>query len=704
MAETFLRRAIAGALDPDRFDSTDSTTSKGGGLGSGYFINPEESQHETNKYRSQIASVISISRSLASERRAEEPSLSMLMGEGRFIASDKVELVTGIEETINAKGSARNEKDDDDEPAHLCMYEMYAMTAQPVSKISPPRRLTPMDEEFYPTVALQALTSILKNPSLSVYHQISMQAIMFIFDSLGLRCVPFLKGIVPHILYTARTCGQATLREALLKQIARLSCIVKDNLRPYVPAIFEVIEEFWDSKHLATVLKLVENIAAGVPNAFREYVSLIITRFLSSLDNFQSGSWVNNVHTSTEFDRLRLVLESVCDLRENLVEYVHLLLPALLRLTDSLVNPSLHFGIHSEQFCPLAIESIKTVSKLLQTKTPSALKGQTEQMPALVAQPLIRMLGADSDANKEVGLTSIEAICVCAKKIGKTRWLPLYHFAARNAILAWHRRFNSAHFQTGSDDVLDQSVVTANCAGLNMYDKLIQGFISSQGIHSDEDGFGDMEESERNQAIGVDISNHPLGQDMTNPTPQPTANQSNKHKVSQVSLQRAWDVSQKTTREDWDEWMRHFTIQLLREAPAPALRATAELAYAYQPLARELFSAAFACCWQELSEQYRNSLIQSLKTAFFADASPEILQTLLNLAEYAERDGIPGGLPIEIDVLAELALKCRSYAKALHYKEREHELGGGGNCIEDLITINRKLDLPGAYYQIGKPL
>ena len=69
----------------------------------------------------------------------------------------------------------------------------------------------------------------------------------------------------------------------------------------------------------------------------------------------------------------------------------------------------------------------------------------------------------------------------------------------------------------------------------------------------------------------------------------------------------------------------------------------------------------------------------------------------MNLAEYAERDGIPGGLPIEIDVLAELALKCRSYAKALHYKEREHELGGGGNCIEDLITINRKLDLPGKH-------
>jgi FKBP12-rapamycin complex-associated protein len=45
--------------------------------------------------------------------------------------------------------------------------------------------------------------------------------------------------------------------------------------------------------------------------------------------------------------------------------------------------------------------------------------------------------------------------------------------------------------------------------------------------------------------------------------------------VSQLNLSRSWDVSQKQTREDWDEWMRHFAIQLLREAPATSLRATA---------------------------------------------------------------------------------------------------------------------------------
>jgi len=125
-----------------------------------------------------------------------------------------------------------------------------------------------------------------------------------------------------------------------------------------------------------------------------------------------------------------------------------------------------------------------------------------------------------------------------------------------------------------------------------------------------------------------------------------------------------------------------------------------ELAQAYQPLARELFSAGFVCCWSELTDQYRSNLKFSLEVVFSADASLEILQLLLNLAEFMElsfpaKGKIPG-LNIDISILAELALKCRAYARALHYKEREYIMGRGGACVEQLIDINKKLDLPEA--------
>ena len=72
---------------------------------------------------------------------------------------------------------------------------------------------------------------------------------------------------------------------------------------------------------------------------------------------------------------------------------------------------------------------------------------------------------------------------------------------------------------------------------------------------------------------------------------------------------------------------------------------------------------------------------------------PEILQALLNLAEFMEHDDKP--LPINIKTLGGLAEKCAAYAKALHYKEIEFQSSAATTC-EALISINNQLDLPEA--------
>lgn len=70
--------------------------------------------------------------------------------------------------------------------------------------------------------------------------------------------------------------------------------------------------------------------------------------------------------------------------------------------------------------------------------------------------------------------------------------------------------------------------------------------------------------------------------------------------VNAVALKRAWESSQRVTKEDWAEWMRHFSLELLRESPSPALRACHSLAQVQPAMARELFPAAFVSCWSEL--------------------------------------------------------------------------------------------------------
>ena len=672
---------ILGALDPDRYQMSMSNSRKG--TGSGYFLEIYDEESGTLD---------------------KENSINL----------DGVPALTVSSNTRTLM------EDDEEEPAHLYMYEQYAMTSLSTSKLVPARRLNPSDEDFYPTVTVQALTRILRDSSLTVHHAMVMQAVMFIFNSLGIRCVPFLPRIVPHILHTIRSCGQTTLREALLQQIASLSNIVREHLHPYADVIFTVIEEFWNSRLLSTVLALVEKMALVVPEDFRRFIPRLVPKYLAVIEAIQlqnltfrqgaAGSY------SVELERLDLILRSLRSLRNALTEYIHLLIPALLKLTSALIHSSNTPATGT--MTAFTVNTIQTISSLLQAKDTSGSRRwsglgacvTTENLPARAAQPLLRLLTNEKNISKLVCDTIIESICICAIQLGKAQWIPLYHSQARTAINSW---FVKANISSDSLPAKNDSYETipkgsasddirAQYNGLQMYDAVINELVGDfDGTASVSKGL--LHKYTTQYRTGVvpskDVSSLTFATESTVET-LPTLHllpnaASSKHRVNQLNLSRHWDITQRTSREDWEDWMNRFAVQLLREAPAPALRATAGLAYAYQPLARELFPAAFICCWPELSEQYKTSLVNALETAFSADISPEILQTLLNLAEFMEHDGEDGGLPMDISILGQLALKCRSYAKALHYKEREYNIRGGGSCIEDIISVNKKLDMPG---------
>ncbi|CAI0401159.1 unnamed protein product [Linum tenue] len=169
------------------------------------------------------------------------------------------------------------------------------------------------------------------------------------------------------------------------------------------------------------------------------------------------------------------------------------------------------------------------------------------------------------------------------------------------------------------------------------------------------------------------------------------------HQVNDGRLRTAGEASQRSTKEDWAEWMRHFSIELLKESPSPALRTCARLAQLQPFVGRELFAAGFVSCWAQLNEASQKQLVRSLEMAFSSpNIPPEILATLLNLAEFMEHDEKP--LPIDIRLLGALAEKCRAFAKALHYKEMEFEGARTKKMdanpvavVEALIHINNQL-------------
>jgi FKBP12-rapamycin complex-associated protein len=167
-----------------------------------------------------------------------------------------------------------------------------------------------------------------------------------------------------------------------------------------------------------------------------------------------------------------------------------------------------------------------------------------------------------------------------------------------------------------------------------------------------------------------------------------------KLRANELALKRAWEAGQRSTSEDWIEWMRRLSIELLRESPSPALRSCLALAHDYSPLVSALFNAAFLSCWSELPEQYQDELVSALETALTSPSLPStVLHQLLNLAEFMER--AERALPLDIRTLGTLAARGHAYAKSLHYKEVEF-LESPESAIEDLITIYHQLQQPDA--------
>lgn len=163
-----------------------------------------------------------------------------------------------------------------------------------------------------------------------------------------------------------------------------------------------------------------------------------------------------------------------------------------------------------------------------------------------------------------------------------------------------------------------------------------------------------------------------------------------KLEMNAIHLKAAWDTKGKSTKEDWQEWLRRFSTTLLTESPNHALRACASLASVYLPLARDLFNSAFVSCWSDLYEQFQDELIHNIESAIKSEnVPPDLLGLLLNLAEFMEHDD--KALPIDIRVLGREAARCHAYAKALHYKELEFLQDQSSGAVEALIVINNQL-------------
>ncbi|XP_004346781.2 TOR pathway phosphatidylinositol 3-kinase TorA [Capsaspora owczarzaki ATCC 30864] len=533
------------------------------------------------------------------------------------------------------------------------------------------------------------LMRILKDLSLAVHHTMVVQAIMFICKSLGLRCVPFLPQIMPPMLQVMRT-REPGFREFLFQQLGALVAIVKQHIRNYLPEIFVLIREYWDFSPAIqiTILSLVESISLALGGEFKAFLPELIPHILRVF-----------MRDDAEYRSTLKVLHALEVFGSNLDDYLHLVIPPVVTLFESFET---------------RVDVRRTA---IQTLTLLCRKLSFSDYASRIIHPLTRVL----DGSPELRQDAMLALTALVHQLGADYiiFIPLV-----SSVLARHRIQHQKYDLLVSrilenvplpEDFADVLIIESSATRPGMLSASglpgMAGVAPNAGAGAAPGGAAGAANAGANAANAAGTGAAGAGGagaggapgaggagSVANAGPvldDPDAGTIKKLHVNQKNLKKMWEVTQKSTKEDWTEWIRRFSVELLKESPSPALRSCSALSQIYTPLARELFNAAFVSCWTELYEQYQEELVQALETALLSPhIPPEIQQTLLNLAEFMEHDDKT--LPIDFKTLGEYASKCHAYAKALHYKEIEFYSAPNPQTIEALITINNLLQKPEA--------
>lgn len=507
-----------------------------------------------------------------------------------------------------------------------------------------------------------ALVRILKDETLKAHHSQTVSVLIFIMKGIEYNSrLPFLPLLLPPFLRTIRNCDRVH-RARLLDNLKELVELVKGSIvsmddenreeTDFLAEIIDLVEDSWSEIGLLKhVLDLIQKLSEYMPMEFKPHMPSLLPKMIASLQRewrtVLNGN-ESDLQASQDLTRAEDHCEQILGAFETfgpmLADYMYLALPQMVSIVEQA-------GPHG------------LVTKRLAAGTIGTLCGHvnmTEYSSRMVL-PLARVLqertveGADAQHLK---ITIINTLCNLITSIG-------YDYAIYIPVI---------------ENVMAElrsTKVAPLLKSLKTYDTFVSKLLTEEYIH--------------NPQHRESVRMTPLGRSMRAPT---HGEEQEKLPVDHLKLEQAWDTRQRATKEDWTDWFRKFSIDLIRQSPSQALRQTDVLIPAYPQLAMELFKAAFVSCWSELYDSQQNELVRNMEKAIVAGSTPpHVLQALLNLAEHMEHDERP--LPMDIRMLADISQKCQAFAKALHYWELHFDIDPE-SAIEPLISINTELQQPEA--------
>lgn len=494
-------------------------------------------------------------------------------------------------------------------------------------------------DDYYSGQAIEILVRVMKDPNLSAQHTMAVQAVDFIFSVIKGRSVQYLPHVLPPFLNIIR-CGEAKIKEFLLQQLAVIISVVRTQIRSYLDDIFKVLRELWNS-------------CTPVNPTMQITLFNVVDQIVLSLDgDFRNYvphliphiMRVLNHDPSRNKEVTKKLLLALQNFGPNLEGYVNLFVPPIVKL----------FHMRGTQDNK-ADTDVPTLAMLTICSFCDDLR--LSDFATLIVHSLLKVISEDNVSNKVVTV-AMDTLTKFAREAGD-------HYKMYIPLVA---------------KTLERSKVVHA-----QYEVLVRNI--QAGVSLEE----------------VKLSK-PRRKRMFDLRKQPDRGDSKRLPITFTGLQNLFnnETSKKISKEDWLEWLSELNIYLIKNSPSLSLQACYPIAVSSSLVARELFNPAFLSFWYELTAEDQKRMVKLIENALLEQEIPEVTLILLNLAEFLERiDLTATGCEIfDAKILANRALRCRSYAKALHYKEKEFGPDASTEVFGALISINNKLQADFAAYGV----
>lgn len=256
----------------------------------------------------------------------------------------------------------------------------------------PSAGLVTSSEDYYPTVAINALMRVLRNPGLVAVHGKAVLALFDIIRAMGLNFVLYLPKVVPVLLQLTRDADDLQRRVDMVHALTDLVILMRQHISKFLKDFLDLIVEFWNASPvmLPYILHLLAELAQTLRDDFHPYMPELLPKFVALFDEAQR---------IPDYTLIGPALEALRSFGPVLEDSLQLLLPVLVTMLTS-----------KNSSTPLAVQeqTLATVRELFPQM-------QLAGCSSAIMHPLMKLLdGPDDDLRERV----LDTICSLALAVG----------------------------------------------------------------------------------------------------------------------------------------------------------------------------------------------------------------------------------------------------------------------------------------------